>query len=161
VATCLLPTTTHHEEDKGHKGKIRGFLMTPNQASHAVIGAAIRVHQALGAGMLEKTIELCLLVELREAGLHVQQQVRLPVLYKAVRVPLGYRIDFIVENCLIVEIKCVEKLLPVHTAQVISYLKLTGLKLGLLINFNVPRLRDGIRRIINGPAHELDLPWIP
>jgi GxxExxY protein len=132
--------------------------MTPNQASHAVIGAAIRVHDVLGAGMLEKTIELCFLYELRNAGLHVEHQVRLPVIYKDVRIPLAYRIDFIVEKCLIVEIKCVEKLLPVHEAQVISYLKLTGIKLALLINFNVPHIRHGVKRIINGPERELDTP---
>ena len=79
----------------------------------------------------------------------------LPVVYDGIRLNVGYRVDFIVEKCLIVEVKCVEKLLPVHTAQLLSYLRLTGLKLGLLINFNVPHLRDGIRRVINGPESEL------
>jgi GxxExxY protein len=105
--------------------------------------------------MLESTICACLFYELAEAGLHVQHQVRLPVVYKQVRLPRAYRVDFIVEKCLIVEVKCVEKLLPVHTAQAIAYLRLTGLKLALLINFNVPHLRQGIKRVINAPESEL------
>jgi len=96
-----------------------------------------------------------LLYELTQTGLHIEHQVRLPVIYEKVRLPTAYRVDFIVASCLIVEIKCVEKLLPVHVAQLLSYLKLSGHKLGLLINFNVPHLRDGIRRVING--RECDL----
>jgi GxxExxY protein len=129
--------------------------MRPNEVTETIIGAAMRVHTALGAGMLEKTIELCLIHELLETGLHVEHQVRLPVTYRQVRLPLAYRVDLIVENCVIVEVKCVEKLLPVHSAQVLSYLRLSGHKLGLLINFNVPHLRQGIRRIINGSSSEL------
>jgi GxxExxY protein len=87
--------------------------------------------------------------------LHFEHQVRLPIKYGGIQLPAAYRVDFVVENCLIVEIKCVEKLLPVHTAQLISYLRLRGHKLGLLINFNVPHLRQGIRRIINGSENEL------
>jgi GxxExxY protein len=90
-----------------------------------------------------------------QTDMHVEHQVRLPIIYQGVRIPVAYRVDFIVEKCLIVEIKCAEKVLPVHRAQVISYLKLTGLKLGLLINFNVPHLRNGIHRIINGPESQL------
>ena len=127
----------------------------PNATSHAVIDAALKVHSALGAGMLESTISACLLYELNQSGLHVQHQVRLPLVYRDVTLPGAYRIDFIVEECLILEVKCVEKLLPVHTAQVMCYLKLSRLKLGLLMNFNVPHLRQGIRRIINGPESEL------
>ena len=130
-------------------------FLGPNQASHAVIDAAIKVHTALGAGMLESTIGACFLYELNLAGLHVQHQVRLPIVYRDITLAGAYRVDFIIEECLIVEIKCVEKLLPVHVAQVLSYLKLSRLKLGLLINFNVPHLRQGIRRIINGPDSEL------
>ena len=129
--------------------------MRPNEASRLVIDAAMRVHSALGAGMLESTIDACLLYELAQGGLHVQHQVRLPVIYKQVHLSRAYRVDFIIENCLIVEIKCVEKVLPVHIAQILSYLKLSGLKLGLIINFNVPHLRQGIRRVINGPESEL------
>jgi GxxExxY protein len=115
----------------------------------------MRVHSAIGAGALESTYGACMLYELRNAGLHVEHQVRLPLVYRRIQLPAAYRVDFIVENCLILEIKCVEKLLPVHRAQVLSYLKLSGHRLGLLINFNVPHLRHGIRRVINGPASEL------
>src|SRR6266699_3640443 len=114
------------------------------------IGCALKVHTALGPGMLESTICACLFYELTAARLHVQHQVHLPVVYKSVRLPKAYRVDFIVEECLIVEVKCVEKLLRVHKAQVLAYLKLSGLKLALLINFNVPHLRQGIKRVISG-----------
>ena len=127
----------------------------PNDASHAVIDCALRVHSALGAGVLESAVSACLAYELGQAGLHVENQVHLPLVYQQVKLPTAYRVDFIVEKCLIVEVKCVEKLLPVHVAQLLSYLRLTGLKLGLLINFNVPHLRQGIRRVINGPESEL------
>src|ERR1041385_3639569 len=115
----------------------RQFL-GPNQASRVVISCALAVHNALGAGVLESAICACLLSEFIDRGLHVQHQVRLPVIYKELELPVAYRVDFIVEKCLIVEIKCVEKLLPVHLAQLLSYLKLSGLRLGLLLNFNVP-----------------------
>jgi GxxExxY protein len=144
--------TKDTKDTKDIKG--RPYLR-PNEASYAVIGCALKVHSALGPGMLESTICACLFYELTNAGLHVQHQVRLPVVYKRVQLPTAYRVDFIVEKCLIVEVKCVEKLLPVHKAQVIAYLKLTGLKLALLINFNVPHLRHGIKRVINGPESEL------
>jgi GxxExxY protein len=129
--------------------------MRPNQASHEVITAAMKVHTALGAGLLESACHACLFYELAQTGMHFEHQVTLPLTYNGIRLPTAYRVDFIVENCLIVEVKCVEKVLPVHVAQVISYLKLSGHKLGLLINFNVPHLRHGIRRIINGAESEL------
>jgi len=129
--------------------------MRPNEASYAVIGAALKVHSVLGPGTLESTVHSCLLYEMIEAGLHVQSQVRLPLQYKQLLLPNAYRVDFIIERCLVVEIKSVETLLPVHVAQVLSYLRLSSLKLGLLINFNVPHLAQGIRRVINGPANEL------
>jgi len=113
------------------------------------------VHTAIGAGVLESAVSACLLHELRSESLHVETQVHLPIVYKGVELAAAYRVDFIVEKCLIVEVKCVETLLPVHTAQVLSYLKLSGLKLGLLLNFNVPHLRQGIRRVINAPEGEL------
>jgi GxxExxY protein len=127
----------------------------PNETSHEVIGCALKVHSALGPGVLESTVNACLLYELTNAGLHVEHQVHLPVVYNEVRLPAAYRVDFIVEKCLIIEVKCVERVLPVHTAQLLSYLKLSGLKLGLLINFNVPHLRNAIHRVINGPESEL------
>ena len=120
-----------------------------------VIGAAMRVHTALGAGVLESACDSCLYYEFTQLGLQFEHQVRLPVIYQGVQLRTAYKIDFIVENCLIVELKCVEKVLPVHKAQLLSYLKLTGLKLGLLLNFNVPHMRNGISRIINGPECDL------
>jgi GxxExxY protein len=129
--------------------------MRPNEASHLVIECALAVHSAIGAGMLESAVCACLFHEFATKGLHFEHQVRLPLIYKQIRLPAAYRVDFIVENCLIVEIKCVEKLLPVHAAQVLSYLRRSGYKLGLLMNFNVPHLRQGIRRIINGPESDL------
>lgn len=132
----------------------RSFL-GPNDAAKAVLECAFEVHSAVGAGMLESAICACLHYEMTSRGLFIEQQVRLPIVYKQVQLPAAYRVDFIVERCLIVEVKCVEKLLPVHLAQVISYLRLTGLKLGLLINFNVPHLKAGIKRVINGPQSDL------
>jgi GxxExxY protein len=143
----------HHKGHEGHKGK--SLHMRPNDASHGVITAAMKVHTALGAGLLESAYDACLYCELAQAGMHFEHQVKLPVTYSGIRLPAAYRVDFIVEDCLLVEVKCVEKLLPVHVAQVLSYLKLSGYKLGLLINFNIPHLRHGIRRIINGPESEL------
>lgn len=129
--------------------------LRPNAASQEVIEAAMKVHTALGAGIFESAIDACLSYELTLAGLHVQRQVRLPIVYKEIYLPAAYRVDYIVEECLVVEIKCVEKLLPVHEAQLLTYLKLSGHRLGLLLNFNVPHLRDGIRRRINGSVSEL------
>ncbi len=137
---------------KDTKGKT---FKKPNETSHAVIACALKEHTALGAGVLESTVCACLLHELRSAGLHVQNQVRLPIVYEGVELASACRGDFIVEKCLIVEVKCVERVLPVHLAQLLSYLRLSSLKLGLLLNFNVPHLRHGIRRVINGPESEL------
>jgi len=145
----VFVTTMDTEDTKGRK------FRRPNDTSSAVIECALRVHTALGAGVLESTVCACLLHELRSAGLHVEDQVHLPVVYEGVQLAAAYRVDFIVEKCLIVEVKCVERLLPVHLAQLLSYLRLSGLQLGLLLNFNVPHLRQGIRRVINGPESDL------
>jgi GxxExxY protein len=126
--------------------------MIHQQITERIIHAAMNVHTAIGAGMLESTYDACLLHELNLEGLHVEHQLRLPVVYRGLQLDAGYRIDFLVENCVIVELKSVENLLPLHTAQVISYLKLSGHSIGLLINFNVPHLRHGIRRLVNGYA---------
>lgn len=115
-----------------------------------VIGAAMQVHTALGAGLLESTYHACLFHELTLRGLHFEHQRGLPVVDGEVHLNAGYRIDFLVENCVIVELKAVKKLLPLHRAQLITYLKLSGHPVGLLINFNVPHLRDGIKRVTNG-----------
>lgn len=129
--------------------------MTPNEAAHTVIGAALRVHTALGAGVLESTYDACFYYELTKAGLRFEHQVHLPIVYEGIQLPTAYRVDFIVESCLVVEIKCVERVLPVHRAQLLSYLKLSGHKLGLLLNFNVAHMRNGVHRVINGPESEL------
>jgi GxxExxY protein len=121
-----------------------------NAISRVVIGSAMKVHTALGAGLLESAYHKCLCRQLVVDGLHVQDQVRMPIIYDGIELSVAYWIDFIIENRLVVEIKSVETVLPVHLAQVLSYLRLSGHKLGLLINFNVPHLRDGIRRIVNG-----------
>jgi GxxExxY protein len=120
-----------------------------NQTTQAVIGAAIVVHRALGPGLLESAYEACLAFELRERGLNVEQQKPLPVRYKTVRLDCGYRIDLLVDNSVVVELKAVDQLLPIHRAQVLSYLKLSDCQVGLLINFNVQLLKHSIVRIAN------------
>jgi GxxExxY protein len=127
----------------------------PNEVSYRVIGAAMTVHSALGAGLLESVYDKYICDELTRIGLQFQHQVRLAVTNDGVKLSPGYTIDYIVEKCLVVEIKSVEKVLPVHRAQVLSYLKLTGLPLGLLLNFKVPHMRDGIHRVINAPESDL------
>lgn len=123
--------------------------MHENNISSKVIGAAIEVHKQLGPGLLESTYEACLLYELEEQGLEVKRQMALPIVYKNVKLNAGYRIDLLIENKVIVEIKSVEALADIHTAQLLTYLKLKDLKLGLLINFNEVLLKNGIRRIVN------------
>jgi GxxExxY protein len=123
--------------------------MLHNAITERVIGAAMKVHTALGAGCLESTYDACIRYQLTKDGTAFKHQLRLPVLYDGVQVDAGYRIDFLVENCVIVELKAVEKLLPLHTAQVLTHLKLSGHQVGLLINFNVAHLRDGIKRVLN------------
>lgn len=124
--------------------------MTENEISKKIIGAAIEVHRQLGPGLLESSYEVCLAYELRQKGLDIQTQVALPVVYKEVKLNAGYRIDVLVENRVIIEIKAVKELADIHTAQLLTYLKLKDLKLGLLINFNSVRVIDGVKRIING-----------
>jgi GxxExxY protein len=124
--------------------------LTAQQVSRMVITAAMKVHSALGPGLLESAYELCLVHELRQAGLEVQSQLALPIMYHGVKLDAGYRIDLLVENKVVVEIKTVDGILPIHKAQVISYLKLSGQSLGLLINFNVVHLKDGIKRFVQG-----------
>jgi GxxExxY protein len=126
--------------------------MTPvtdqDPASNKVIGLAIEVHRHLGPGRLESAYEDCLALEMRQAGIIFHRQAPLPVTYKGMMLDCTYRLDFVVESYLIAEIKAVERLLPVHEAQLLTYLKLSGMKVGLLLNFNVPLLRDGIRRMV-------------
>jgi GxxExxY protein len=123
---------------------------TAQQISHAVITAAMKVHTELGPGLLESTYTACLQYELAAAGIGSAAQIGLPVVYRGVKLELGYRLDLLVEDLVIVEIKSVEAVAPVHQAQLLSYLKLSGKSLGLLINFNVAHLKDGIGRFVNG-----------
>ena len=123
--------------------------MTENEISHKIIGVAIEIHRNLGAGLLESAYEAALTYELKELGLGVKQQVAMPFIYKEIKQEIGYRIDLLVENKVIVELKSVETLAPVHFAQTLTYLKLSSLKLWLLINFKVPVLKDGVHRIVN------------
>jgi GxxExxY protein len=121
-----------------------------NGITKSIIGAAIQVHSALGPGLLESAYEACLAFELERRQLRVERQKPLPLIYEQVKLDCGYRIDLLVEGSVVVEIKSVDAVAPIHEAQVITYLKLSGCKLALLINFNVPLLKDGIRRFVNG-----------
>ena len=123
--------------------------MEMNQLTERVIGACIEIHKTLGPGLLESAYEECLCHELRLAGLGFERQKSLPVAYKGVQLDCGYRLDVVVEKKLLVELKAVQELLPIHEAQLLTYLKLSGLTVGLLSNFNVPALRRGIKRIVN------------
>ena len=124
--------------------------MTENELSKYVIGVAIDIHKILGPGLLEKAYEECLVYKLRQVGLHVEQQKPMPLVFEDVHLECGYRLDILVENKLVIEVKSVEALHEVFFAQTLTYMRLGDYKLGLLINFNVMMLKDGIRRIING-----------
>jgi GxxExxY protein len=115
-----------------------------------VIGAAMKVHSALGPGLLESAHEACLAHELTKCSLGVKRQVSLPVVYDGVMLDVGYKLDLLVDDSVVLELKAVEKLLPIHTAQLLSYLKLGGYRVGYLLNFNVVSMRDGIKRVVNG-----------
>jgi GxxExxY protein len=123
--------------------------MPVNDVTGAVVDGAMHVHTRLGPGLLESAYQACLAYELRKRGLDVQTQFELPVIYDDVRIDVGYRVDLLVEGAVLVEVKAVSKLLPIHEAQLLSYLKLGGFWAGLLINFHVPRLKDGIKRMVN------------
>lgn len=123
--------------------------MTENEISYKIIGAAIELHKNIGPGLLESAYENALAFDLREIGFEVKQQVAMPFIYKDIKQDVGYRIDLMVNNKVLIEIKSVENLAPVHFAQTLTYLKLSGLKLGLLINFNTKVLKEGIHRIVN------------
>ena len=124
--------------------------MHENELSKIIIGCAMKVHTKLGPGLLESAYEACLAYELRKAGLRFERQKPMPLIYEDVKLDVGYRLDLIVENLVVVDPKSVEALIPVFTAQMITYLKWSSCKLGLIINFNVEHLRDGVKRIVNG-----------
>jgi GxxExxY protein len=118
--------------------------------SHEIIKAALKVHSILGPGLLESAYEACFLYELQRAGFKVAAQVPLPLVYESVKLDLGYRIDLLVEDTVLVELKAIEEIAPVHKAQLLSYLRLSKKSLGLLINFDVTHLKEGIHRVLNG-----------
>ena len=123
--------------------------MDINDISGQIISAAMAVHSALGPGLMESAYEGCLVHELKKRGLPVASQVILPVIYDAIKIDVGYRIDLKVADAVIVEVKAIDKLAPIHEAQLLTYLKLSGAKLGLLLNFNVVHMKDGIKRMVN------------
>jgi GxxExxY protein len=119
-----------------------------DELSKKVIGCAIDVHKILGPGLLESTYEKCLSYELTQANIGHKFQKELPIEYKKIKLDCGYRIDLVVEDKIIIELKSVEKILPIHEAQLLTYMKLSGINIGLLMNFNVNRLKDGIKRFV-------------
>lgn len=123
--------------------------MTENELSRIAFDCALKVHQSLGPGLLESAYEECLFYELKKTGLFIEKQKTLPLIYEEVRMDVGYRIDLMIENKLILEIKSVESLNDVHFAQLMTYLKLTNCRLGMLMNFNVNLIKNGIKRIVN------------
>ena len=123
--------------------------MSENEIGEILLGCAIKVHTALGPGLLESTYEACLIHELAKAGLKADRQVALPVVYDGVQLDAGYRIDVLVASLVVAELKVAERILPLHSAQLLSYLKLSGKRLGYLLNFNVVHMRQGIKRVVN------------
>lgn len=123
--------------------------MTENELSYKIIGCALEVHKNLGVGLLENAYEISLAYELKKVGLNVRQQIHLPLKYKEITIENAYRVNLIVENKVIIEVKSVLDIHPVFHAQLLTYLKLTNIKLGLLINFNTPLIKDGVHRIVN------------
>lgn len=134
----------NHEDTKALKEPIPEET---NRVASKIVDAAFAVHSALGPGLLEGVYETCLVHELSKRGLKVERQVAIPVIYDNLHLDAGLRLDLVVQNCVLIELKAVEKLLPVHTAQVLTYRKLSGYRLGLLVNFNITLIKDGIRRI--------------
>ena len=126
----------------------RDHVLRNDPLTEKIIGFAIGVHRHLGPGLLESAYEECLCYEIEQSGLSFRRQVALPIVYKAVRLDCGYRMDMVVQDQVIVELKTVERLLPIHEAQMLTYLKLSGIRIGLLLNFNTSVLKDGIRRML-------------
>jgi GxxExxY protein len=133
-----------------------GVIALPrvNQVTGRIVTGAMKVHSLLGPGLLESAYEACLAHELRREGLQVSRQVELPIVYDGETIDLGYRIDLLVENLVVVELKCVDCINPVHQAQLLSYIRLSGKNVGLLITFHVAHLRDGVKRMVDGKSWE-------
>ena len=140
-------------EDTEHAEMMKNF----NELTEAIIGAAMEVHRTLGPGLLESTYEMCLCRELSISRIPFERQVPIAVEYKGVKLDCGYRADIVVDGMILVEIKAIDSLLPIHDAQLLSYLKLGGWKIGLLINFNVELLKNGLRRRVLGLVEEVTL----
>ncbi|MBE0410814.1 MAG: GxxExxY protein [Anaerolineales bacterium] len=119
--------------------------------ANAIIDSAIKVHKALGPGLLESAYQICLAHELMKRGFRVMCEVTLPVHYEGIDIESGYRIDMLIEDCIIVENKVVDRIIPIHEAQLLTYLRLKGCWLGFILNWNVTRMKDGIKRLVNGP----------
>lgn len=126
----------------------------PDQLTHEIIGAAIEVHRLLGPGLLESAYEECLVHELSICNLKVERQVPVPLVYKAIKLECGYRLDVVVEKKVVLELKSIEAFAPVHEAVMLTYLRLSGIRVGLLVNFNVKVLKDGVRRFVFDPNKE-------
>lgn len=133
---------------KGTKTQREPIPDKVERVAKGVVDSAFRVHSQLGPGLLESIYEVCIAHELKKIPMKVARQVAVPVVYDGLRFDEGLRLDLVVEDCVLVELKAAEKILPVHNAQVLTYLKLSGLRMGLLINFNVPLIKDGIKRIV-------------
>ena len=123
--------------------------MNENDIGELIIGCAFKVHSTLGPGLLESTYEVCLMHELGKAGLDVARQVAMPVVYDGVELDAGYRVDVLVNRAVVLELKVVERILPIHAAQLLGYLRLSKLKLGYVLNFNVLHMREGVKRVVN------------
>lgn len=134
-----------HRVTEAQRGEVEDIL-TENVLTEKIIGCAIEVHRHLGPGLLESTYEDCLCYELNQSGISFQRQLVIPVIYKTIRIESAYKIDLLIEDTVIIELKSVEKVLPVHHAQLLTYMKILNKPLGLLINFNVPTLKEGISR---------------
>ena len=123
--------------------------MDIEELGNLIIGAAIRVHRVLGPGLLESSYQKCMEYELHKMGLRVDSELALPVQYETIRIDAGYRIDMLIEELIIIENKTVERILPIHEAQLLTYLKMKGCRIGYLLNWNVPVMKDGIKRLVN------------
>ena len=129
--------------------------MRPNELSYKIIGAAFEVHTDMGPGLVEGAYDKCLCKAFTKAGLGFERQVMIPVEYQGVRIIPAFKADFVIEKLVLIELKCVDAILPIHRSQLVSYLRLSRLPLGLLLNFRVAHMRDGITRIINAPEKDL------
>ena len=132
--------------------------MTENEIAHRIVGLALEVHKALGPGLLESAYKECLAFKIRQAGLLIEKEKPMPLVFEEVKLDCGYRIDILVENKVVIEVKSVEALNDVHLAQTLTYMKLGDYRLGLLINFNVALLKQGIKRVINGTLENKEKP---